>query len=153
MSSLMKGTCFFISPGVSRQASIPPPFPDAQAPVDAPEAPRLRRRHAPVELLEALGLAGHLDAARRVVEAVLDVLALALQREERHLLAVIGGEDEVRGGAGGAAGVRQRAFVDLDHVGPTEAAEVADQAVADDACADDHAVRLCRHCLAGCLAC
>ena len=79
---------------------------------------------------------------------MVDVLVLALEREERHLLVVVGREDEVRGVAGGAAGVGQRALVDLHHVGPAEAAEVADQAVADDAGADDHALGLGGHRLA-----
>ena len=101
------------------------------------DAPRLGRGHATLELLESLGLTGDLDAAARVVQTVIDVLVLAVDREERHLLVVIGREDEVRGVAGGTTGVGQRSLVDHDHVGPAETAEVTGEAVADDAGTDD----------------
>ena len=61
------------------------------------------------------------------------VLPLAVERERRHLLRVVDGEDEVRRVAGRAAGVRQRALVDLHDVAPAELGEVADEGVADDA--------------------
>jgi hypothetical protein len=98
--------------------------------------------HALAEVIRRLNsskrcVACDLDAATRVVEAGVDVLVLAVDGEERHLLVVIRGEDEVRRVAGAATGVGQRALVDLHHVGPAEAAEVADEAVADDAGADD----------------
>ena len=101
------------------------------------DAPGLGRGHAALELLEALRLTSDFDAAAGVVEAGVDVLVLAVQREERHLLVVIRGEDEVGGVAGAATGVGQRALVDLHHVGPAQAGQVTDQTVADDAGADD----------------
>ena len=67
------------------------------------------------------------------------VLVGALLAEQRHLLVVVDREDEVRRVAGGAAGVGQRALVEQDQVGPAQAGQVADHAVADDAGADDHA--------------
>ena len=106
------------------------------------DAPCLRRGHPALELLHALRFAGHLDTAAGVVHPVVDVLVLAVDREERHLLVVVGREDEVRRVAGGATGVGQRAFVDEHHVGPAESTQMADQAVADDAGTDDHHLRV-----------
>ena len=65
------------------------------------------------------------------------VLIGALHAEQRHLLVVVDGEDEVRRMPRRAAWVGQRALVDQHHVGPAEPGEVADQTVADDAGADD----------------
>ena len=105
------------------------------------DAPRLGRRHPPLELLEPLRRRGRPRCRRTsLLTPMLDVLALALEREQRHLLVVVGREDEVRGVAGRAARVGQRALVEQHDVGPAEAGEVADQAVADDAGADDHAL-------------
>ena len=100
------------------------------------DSPRLRRRHPTAELLHPLLGARDLDPAALGVDAHLDVLTLRLERQLRHLLRVVDGEDEVRGVAGRAAGVRQRPLVDLDDVGPAEPREVVDEAVADDAAAD-----------------
>jgi len=50
---------------------------------------------------------------------------------------VIDGEDEVGGVAGRSAGIGERALVDEHQVVPTELRQVLDQAVADDAGADD----------------
>jgi hypothetical protein len=47
--------------------------------------------------------------------------------------------------AGAAAGVGQRALVEQDHVGPAESAEVPDEAVTDDAGADDDDLCCRRH--------
>ena len=58
-----------------------------------------------------------------------------------HLPRVVGQEDEVRGVAGRAAGVRQRALLDQDDVAPAQPGEVVDEAVADDAGADDDDAR------------
>jgi hypothetical protein len=55
---------------------------------------------------------------------------------------VVGQEDEVGRVAGRAPRVGQRPLVDLDDVGPAELGEVVDQAVADDAGADDDALGL-----------
>ena len=54
-----------------------------------------------------------------------------------HLLGVVGQEDEVRGVAGRAAGVGQRALVEQHDVAPAEPGQVVGHAVADDAGADD----------------
>ena len=105
------------------------------------DAPRRGRRHPPVELLHPLRRTGNLDAATRRVHVHRHVLPLALQRQQGHLLVVVGGEDEVGGVAGRSAGVRQGALVDLHEIGPTEPGEVADEAVADDPGADDDALR------------
>ena len=56
-----------------------------------------------------------------------------VERQLRHLLRVVDGEDEVRGVPGRAAGVRQRALVEQDEVAPAERGEVVGEAVADDA--------------------
>ena len=103
------------------------------------DAPGLGRGHPAPELLEPRFLAGDLDAAARRVDPELDVLALALQREQRHLLVVVGREDEVGRVPRRATGVGQRALVDEHEVGPAEPGEVPDQAVADDAGADHDA--------------
>ena len=100
------------------------------------DAPRLRRRHPAAELLHPLLGARDLDPAALGVDAHLDVLPLRLERELRHLLRVVDREDEVRGVAGRAAGVGQRALVDLDDVRPAEPGQVVGEAVADDAAAD-----------------
>ena len=69
-------------------------------------------------------------------DAQLLVLAHRVERELRHLLRVVDREDEVRGVAGRAAGVRQRALVEQHEVAPAELGEVVGEAVADDAGAD-----------------
>jgi len=53
------------------------------------------------------------------------------------VLVVVHREDEVRCVTGRAARVGQRTLVEQDHVGPAQACQVADEAVADDAGADD----------------
>ena len=70
----------------------------------------------------------------------LAVLAGAVDRERRHLLGVVGQEDEVRGVTGRAARVRERALLDQDDVAPAGLGEVVGHAVADDPGADDHDV-------------
>ena len=65
----------------------------------------------------------------------------AVDREGRHLLAVVGQEDEVRGVARRAAGVWQRALLEQDDVAPAGLGEVVGHAVADDPGTDDHDVR------------
>ena len=97
--------------------------------------------HPALELLHPLGRPGDLDAAALGEDAQLLVLLDAVEREGRHLLRVVGQEDEVRGVAGRAAGVRQRALLDQDDVPPAEPGEVVDEAVADDAGADDDDAR------------
>ena len=59
-------------------------------------------------------------------------------RQVGHLAGVVDREDEVRRVPGGAAGVGQRALVDLDDVAPAEPGEMVHEAVADDAGADHH---------------
>ena len=100
-------------------------------------APRRRRRHPALELLHPLRRPGDLDAAGLAVDAELAVLAGAVEREGGHLLAVVGQEDEVRGMAGGAAGVRQDALLEQDDVAPAQPGQVPGHAVADDAGTDD----------------
>ena len=97
-----------------------------------------RRRRPPLQLLHPLGRAGDLDAAAPGEDAHLLVLDDAVEGDRRHLLRVVGQEDEVRGVTGGATRVRQRALVEQDDVAPAEAGEVPGHAVADDAGADDH---------------
>jgi hypothetical protein len=112
------------------------------------DAPRLRRRHPPTELLHALLGPSDLDAAALGVEAEVAVLLGALVRERRHLLVVVDEEEEVRGVPGRAARVRQGSLVDQKQVAPAEAREVVDEAVADDPGPDDDDLRALReaHC-------
>ena len=100
------------------------------------DAVRLGRGHAAVELLEPGLVACDLDATAFVVHPALDVLALTLECQQRHLLVVVGREDEVRGVTCRAAGVGQRALVEEDHVGPAQCGEMPHEAVSDDAGAD-----------------
>ena len=101
------------------------------------DAPGGGRGDAAVELGHAFGRAGHLDAAGVDAQAKGPVLVGALLAEQRHLLVVIDGEDEVRRVPCRSTWVRQWALVDQDHVGPAESGQMADEAVADDAGADD----------------
>ena len=105
------------------------------------DAPSLRRCHPAAQLLHPLLGARDLDAAALGVDAHLVVLPRAFRGEVRHLLRVVDGEDEVRGVAGRAAGVRQRALVEQHDVCPPEPGEVVGDAVADDAAADDDGAR------------
>ena len=105
------------------------------------DAPRPRRGHPAAQLLHPLLGARDLEAAGLGEDAHLLVLAHAVERQVGDLAGVVDGEDEVRRVAGGAAGVGQRALVDLDDVAPAEAGQVVDQAVADDAGADDDHAR------------
>jgi len=114
------------------------------------DAPGRRRGHAPVELVHALGGAGHLDAAGVDREVQVAVLIGRLLPQQRHLLVVVDREDEVRRVAGGAAGVGQRTFVDQDEVAPAEPGEMPDDAVADYACADNDAAGAARKFAHGC---
>jgi hypothetical protein len=86
--------------------------------------------------VHALLGAGDLDAARVDREAQVPELVGALLAEQGHLLVVVDREDEVGGVARGTTGVRERALVQEDEVGPAEAGEVADEAVAHDAGSD-----------------
>ena len=83
-------------------------------------------------------VAGDLDPAALDEHAELLVLAHALERQRGHLLRVVDREDEVRGVAGRAAGVRQRPLVDQRDVRLAEPRQVVGEAVADDPRADDH---------------
>ena len=100
------------------------------------DAPGPRRRHPPAQLLHPLLGAGDLEAAGLGEHAQLLVLAHRVEGEVGQLAGVVDREDEVRRVTGGAAGIGQRALVDLDDVPPAEAGEVVDEAVADDARAD-----------------
>ena len=103
--------------------------------------PRLRRGHPPPQLLHALLRAGDLDPAGVGEHAELVVLLDAVERQRRHLLRVVDRVDEVRGVAGRAAGVGQRALVDQHEVGPAEPRQVIGEAVAHDAGADHDRLR------------
>ena len=119
----MNGTSSLISAGVtSAAASMPHDFADA-----------MRRRSSSIRSsVRATSMPPH-----SVKTSHLAVLARAVDRERRHLLGVVDREDEVRRVAGRAAGVGQRALVDLHDVGPAEPRQVVGEAVADDAAADD----------------
>ena len=101
------------------------------------DAPRPRGCHAAPEFLHPGLRAGDLDPAARRLHPECLVLPLALQRQHRDFAAVIGGKDEVRGVAGGAAGVGKRALFDEDEVVPAPLREVFDETAADDAGPDD----------------
>ena len=110
----------------------------------AVDSPRLARGDAAGELLHALGGASDLDAAALGEDVHLLVLSHGLSGQVRHLLGVVHREDEVRGVTSRAAGVGQRALVDLHDVAPPETGQVVHEAVADDAGADDDALGLGR---------
>ena len=93
--------------------------------------------HPALELLHPLRRPGDLDAARLEEDPQLLVLVDAVDREGRHLLGVVGQEDEVRGVAGRAAGAGQRALLEQDDVRPALLGQVVGHAAADDAGADD----------------
>src|SRR5437016_5442775 len=109
------------------------------------DAPGLAGRHAPLELVHPLGGASDLDAAALGEDPQLLVLANAVQREERHLLGVIGEKDEVRGVPGGSARVGKWALVDQDDLLPTLLCQVVGHAVAHDPGTDHDDSRLRRH--------
>ena len=67
-----------------------------------------------------------------------------VERERRHLLRVVGQEDEVGGVTRRSARARQRALLEQHDVPPAEAREVPGHAVADDPGADDDDPRLAR---------
>ena len=69
---------------------------------------------------------------------MLDVLLLRSKSEHCHFFVVVGREDEVRRVTGGTTWVRQWALVNEHHVGPTELAQVTDEAVAHDSGTDDN---------------
>src|SRR5947208_2716631 len=98
--------------------------------------PRLRGGHPPSELLHPLLGPGDLDPTALSEDVELLVLAHALERQRRHLLGVVDGEDEVRGMPGRAPRVGQRALVDQRQVRLAQLGEVVGDAVADDARAD-----------------
>ena len=102
------------------------------------DSPRPTRSQAPRQLLHAFVRAGHLDPARLGENLELLVLPDALDGERSHLLGVIDQVDEVRGVAGRAARIGQRAFVHQHQVAPAQARQVVGDAVADDAAADHH---------------
>ena len=112
------------TPGVTSSASMPQAF---------------ALRHPPAQLLHPLLGAGDLEAAGLGEDAHLLVLPHRVEREVGDLPGVVDGEDEVRRVTGRAARVGQRPLVDLDDVAPAEPGQVVDQAVADDAGADDDA--------------
>jgi hypothetical protein len=100
------------------------------------DAPRAGGGHAATQLLHPLLGAGDLEAAGLGEHAELLVLAHRVLGQIGHLAGVVDREDEVRRVPGGAAGVGQRALVDLDDVAPPEPGEMVHEAVADDAGAD-----------------
>ena len=101
------------------------------------DAPRRGGGHPALEFVHALLGPGDLDAAGIDREVQVAVLVGGLLTEQRHFLVVVDREDEVRRMAGRATRVGQRALVQQDEVGPAEAGQMAHQAVADDAGADD----------------
>ena len=101
------------------------------------DAPRLGGGHPALEFVHALLGSGDLNATGIDREVHVAVLVGGLLTEQRHFLVVVDREDEVRRMAGRAARVGQRALVQQDEVGPAEAGQMAHQAVADDAGADD----------------
>ena len=100
------------------------------------DAPGPGRRHPAVQLQHPILGASHLYAPAVHREVHVPVLVGALLSEQGHLLVVVHREDEVGGVTGGTTGVGQGALVQQDHVGPAETGEVADKAIADDACSD-----------------
>ena len=101
------------------------------------DAPRRGGGHPTLEFVHALLGSGDLDATGIDREVHVAVLVGGLLTEQRHFLVVVDREDEVRRMAGRAARVGQRALVQQDEVGPAETGQMAHQAVADDAGADD----------------
>src|SRR3990172_822691 len=97
-----------------------------------------------LQLLEPFRRPGDLDAAALVVDTEVAVLVGAVEREGRHLLGVVGQEDEVRGMAGGAAGVREGALLDEQDLLPALLRQVPGHAVADDPGPDDDDLRALR---------
>ncbi len=100
--------------------------------------PGLRGHQAPLEFLETLWRAGHLDPPALDEHAQGTILAHALLSNERHFLGVVDWEDEVRSMAGGPAGVRHRALVEEHDLSPALKREMIGQDVSDDARPDDH---------------
>jgi len=102
----------------------------------------LRRR---IASSKAWGIESELvDPAALGEDAELLILLDAVRGQRRHLARVVDREDEVRGLAGGPAGVGQRTLVQEHDVAPAEAGQVVDEAVADDAGADDDDARSTR---------
>ena len=102
------------------------------------DAPVLRAGHPAAQLLHARLGARDLEAAGLGEDPHLLVLLDRVERQVGDLAGVVHREDEVGGVAGRAARVGQCSLVDLHDVAPAEPREVPDQAVADDARADDH---------------
>jgi len=100
------------------------------------DTPGFGRRHPAPQLLHPFLGARDLDAAALVQRLRGAVLAHRFEGELCHLLGMVDREDEVRGMAGRAAGVRERSLVDLNQVDPAELREPSGKAVADDAAAD-----------------
>ena len=121
-SSSMKGTFSLTNAGETSSASMPQAF-----------ALDIRRRSSSIRSVGA----GDLEAAGLGEDAHLLVLLDRVERQVRDLTGVVDGEDEVGRVAGRAARVGQRPHVELDDVGPAEPRQVVDEAVADDAGADD----------------
>ena len=126
MSVLTYGTIRLISAGSTSSDSMPHERDDA-----------MRRWSSFIRSPRA----GDLDPAALGEDAHLLVLLDAVGGQRGHLARVVGQEDEVRGVAGRAARVGQRALLDLDDVAPAQPGEVVDEAVADDARADDDDAR------------
>jgi len=82
-------------------------------------------------LLEPFVGPGDLDALAERELVHLVVLCDGVVGEQRHLLVVLQGHQEVRGVSRRATRVRQRPLVDLDDVLATEFREVIDETVAD----------------------
>src|SRR5881396_786842 len=99
----MNGTSSLTSAGVtSFTSSIPHDFADA-----------IRRRSSSSRSsVRATSMPALVQGAR------VAVLLHRVERELRHLLRVVDREDEVRRVTGRAAGVRERALLDLDEIAP-----------------------------------
>ena len=103
----MKGTSSFTSAGVtSETGSTPQALAEVMRRVSSCIRSSVRATSMPAGLGE---------------DAELLVLANAVERERRHLLRVVDREDEVRGVAGRAARVRQRALLEEHEVAPAQA--------------------------------
>ena len=109
------------------------------------DAPGLGLRGAAAQLLHPLRRAGHLDAAGLGEHAERLVLLGGVPGQLEHQPRVLDREDEVGRVPGGAARVGQRPLVHQDEVPPAEQGQVVNQAVADDARADDYGARARRN--------
>jgi hypothetical protein len=105
------------------------------------DAPGLGLGGAAAQLLHPLLGPGDLDAAGLGEHAQRLVLLARVPGELEHQPRVLDREDEVGRVPGRAARVGQRPLVQQDDVPPAEQRQVVDEAVADDARANDHGAR------------